>query len=870
MAIARRRTAVLEISSPSAVKELLALDVQRPYSFVLRIDGRAVAGGVFESPIGDEGWRNVVSAMREATEGGAARQEELRRQAETVKAAGRKLFRHLGELSPELQGFLVAENEPRRLVILSQRPEIHLLPWEAMVDSQWRSVADSDLSVVHALETFDENPVAASIPLTVAGVFGPGTEKRTLGPLQELSERATNRGGGRIVVHADGTAPAKGAARAQVVQVEAHGDPETGELDLERADALETSLSDALGDRAMVLLWSCFSALVHSWGESLGLKLHRQKNLFVLAFATPLRFDTSGEIAGRFYSAVFGDRSVLDPETAVVRERSRLYTDRIRACEWAALTLWLRSPLDLAEAVFQGPRFLEVGGETRELSPDDRTLLESAVQQALPGRAVLVTRFALGGRLPEDLFGHVHGAVVHLRADLPDDGSAAALEALGGASRSAHRGDRLLALVEALEKRPSSLLVWSGVTVREAQAVSMHGALPPSLAVLLLSPWELPMWQYSARIDGGQTNPYTKPPGWIDEISDVEELAEAAGRNRDAMTRALELDRRGGLTQDQQRRLLNALYWAAARLGDHERAEEAARRVAEVDTFAGYWLKGNLLRRRGQYAQARDVFMQAIAQTSSVRDRARAQMELAGAAAETGDRGLAERLYREAILALESVRDETTELRWHSALSRALRDLADLLTDDPAQSADCETVLRRAMVLHNLDGRFGQVGAVLKSQGILERARGRWDRAEETFAVAAGVMDFSGNVGGWASVIEEMAELAFRMGHHERALALIERARSRLERTSRGASDTLLGRLSALEAKVQWRLGSLEKAVRACDEALRLLPLDRAKERAVVDQLKSLVNSLLQPNDPSAAVDIPRIQSQGGRSRGRR
>src|SRR6185295_1586804 len=115
------------------------------------------------------------------------------------KDSGRRLFRHLGELVPEVQEFLAAE-EPRRLVVQSARPEIHLLPWEAMVDSKWRSVADTDLSVVHALDVFDERPVLPPAPLKVQGVFGPGTEKRTLAALEELAERISRRGTGRIAV----------------------------------------------------------------------------------------------------------------------------------------------------------------------------------------------------------------------------------------------------------------------------------------------------------------------------------------------------------------------------------------------------------------------------------------------------------------------------------------------------------------------------------------------------------------------------------------------------------------------------------------------------------------------------------------------
>ena len=111
-------------------------------------------------------------------------------------------------------------------------------------------------------------------------------------------------------------------------------------------------------------------------------------------------------------------------------------------------------------------------------------------------------------------------------------------------------------------------------------------------------------------------------------------------------------------------------------------------------------------------------------------------------------------------------------------------------------------------------------------------------------AAAAGIMESSGNVGGWASVIGELAELALRMGHHERALDLINKARARLA-GSPGLYRTILGRFAALEARVQWRMGSLEAARSACEAAANVLPTDRVQERAAVGRLRGLVDSLI-------------------------
>ena len=352
-------------------------------------------------------------------------------------------------------------------------------------------------------------------------------------------------------------------------------------------------------------------------------------------------------------------------------------------------------------------------------------------------------------------------------------------------------------------------------------------------------------------VDGGQDNPSARPPGWIDEISDVEELVEATDDYKGALERAARIERGGKLSDSQTSRLLSAVYWVEARLEHDERAEEMVRRVSAVDPWSGRWLRGNRLRRQGLYAQARTEFERAIAEADDPVERARAQIELAGVAAETADRSLAESLYREAIAILEGVTDRVESPRWHSALGFALHDLGALHAEETARSTECESLVRRALVIHNLDGRYGQVGHALKTRGILERTRGRWDQAEVAFASAATSFDGSGNLRGWGTAIAELAELAFRMGHYERALVLVRRARARLA-ASPASGGTLQGRLAFLAARAHWRLGAFEEARTACDEAAQLLPRDRAKDRVSISQLRGLVDSLLRTDSPRA------------------
>ena len=315
--------------------------MQRVYPFELTIDGRVVGGGGYTPPLGDQVWRDVMAAMGRAVEAEDKELAALRRPLETVRNAGRQLYLSIAQLAPELRAFLV-DTAPRRLVIMSGRAELHALPWEAMVDEQWSHPAATGLSIVHASDAFDPLAAPTAVPLTVRKMLGPGTERRTEPAVDDLLTKASARRPPSIVSATEGQAPA-------IVHVEAHGDPWKGTIDLGSADFLDKQTAALL-----VLLWSCVSNLMQPWGESLAMKLHRQQNRLVLGFTTEIRQDSAGQIASRFYGTVFDGKPPLDPETAIVDERSRLYADRLRACEWASMTIWLRGVVDLGAPCSMG------------------------------------------------------------------------------------------------------------------------------------------------------------------------------------------------------------------------------------------------------------------------------------------------------------------------------------------------------------------------------------------------------------------------------------------------------------------------------------------------------------------------------------
>src|SRR5262249_58937998 len=80
----------------------------------------------------------------------------------------------LHNLAPELADFLGVEPR-RRLVIMSMRPEIHALPWEALSDRRLESVAVGNLSIVRCPEVFAPKPSLSPPLVRIYSKFGPDT-----------------------------------------------------------------------------------------------------------------------------------------------------------------------------------------------------------------------------------------------------------------------------------------------------------------------------------------------------------------------------------------------------------------------------------------------------------------------------------------------------------------------------------------------------------------------------------------------------------------------------------------------------------------------------------------------------------------------
>src|ERR1700689_1629529 len=122
-----RKTAIVQLElATGAMEGSLPLTCEREYGVILSIDARSYPAQRFRSPINDEEWREFVRQLRACN----VNHDEKTgyRGATAIRALARTLYQSLAQLSPALREFLDSAGVPRRLVIQTTRPGLHLLP----------------------------------------------------------------------------------------------------------------------------------------------------------------------------------------------------------------------------------------------------------------------------------------------------------------------------------------------------------------------------------------------------------------------------------------------------------------------------------------------------------------------------------------------------------------------------------------------------------------------------------------------------------------------------------------------------------------------------------------------------------------------
>jgi hypothetical protein len=334
-----RKTAIVQIELPSgATEESLPLTAERAYGVILTIDGQSYPAGYFYSPINDEQWRDFSRRLSDCNVR-HAEDAAAYRNATFIRGIGLALYKNLAALHTALRAFLDTTT-PRRLVVQSTRPELHLLPWGALYPGGGNLLAAADLSVVQSWTPFSGSLAVTQSRLNLLRIAGENTNGTTNAALDKLPPEIVK------------LPPDDAASDLDILHIEAHGDRVTNSIGAVSSERF----GDRYGKATIALLWSCYSSSANSWGDSPALCLHRAGAALVLSFQAELHVEDAGSIAAALYGDVFGPAASRDPETALVRIRTEKYLKEFAFANWASLTVFLGRPLDLSALPLNGPR----------------------------------------------------------------------------------------------------------------------------------------------------------------------------------------------------------------------------------------------------------------------------------------------------------------------------------------------------------------------------------------------------------------------------------------------------------------------------------------------------------------------------------
>jgi len=822
-----RRTAVVQFELFSGATEgSLPLATERDFGVILTVEGATYPAQNFRSPINDEQWREFIRKLRDCNVNHDA---SGYRGAASIRSLGQQLYQGLVGLNPALREFLGSDGVARRLVIQTTRPELHLLPWGALIDDSGHFLAAGDLSVVQAWSGFTAMPAMTDDVLELMTVLGLDTNQMTAGSLQGLppeirvSDASSEFNAG---------IPVKGAG---ILHLEEHGNAVLSEV----GGVFSQSLAHSFGDVKLALLWSCYSGAINSWGESPALSLHRSGAEIVLSFLAELHNLDAKSISEEFYRDVFGPAASRDPESALVRIRCAKFANEFANANWASMTIYMRSPLDLSALPLNGPRVPKAGwkmdipadappapappvthtptfsyaspstapsaigtGDDTGAPSFDEVLDESPppVTPQTPGSSaptvadlwnqlgIAVTELQQGtvnefhgfdtpsapviATLPASVFKPWRGNVI--RIDGGDDPLGAdTLDELNLPYDGCPNGDeaeRLAWFFDRIQHYGSPLIVWTNAAPRH---LAFLKTIQPSTSLTFLL------------VYGPQSQPTLME---LVDSGDLDQARVAAEALPQTCT-------------DEE---LSAAYYAFSRLEDPDRAVAFLKRISSQ--AESMLLIGNFISRRGSIPNPRpdwllnhpdgkltslqqqhcqeDCFRKVMTNPGTeapAREAGRARLELAYMLKSAGKTGVAERLYAQALENLEACPKEQHDSRWHGALGRLLRDWADLLATSPYRLYKASELLKRAMAIHSFRGRRLQIAYSLDSAARIALSGRRFNEAIDRAVESANLFEEQHIWRGWGEAIKLLFDCLAETSNATSMLSLAELAIDKLQ-----------------------------------------------------------------------------------------
>lgn len=814
----------LELFSGADVGSL-PLATERDFGVILVVDGVTYPAQNFRSPVNDEQWRQFDRKLRDCN---TQRDKANYRMAAAIRSMAHDLYESVVDLSPVLREFLGRAGESRRLVIQTTRPELHLLPWAAMIDETGAFLAAGDLSVVQCWGKFIPESSPRGNRLRLMKVLGvDDTNLVTEASLQGLPAE---------VEQVDGNQVWKADTAVQnidILHLEEHGNAVANEI----GDVVSTALADTFPNVPIALLWSCYSGAANSWGDSPALCLHRNKAGFVLSFLAELHNADAASISSAFYRDVFGPAASRDPETALVRIRADKFATEFPYANWASMTVYMRAPLDLSALPLNGPRVPESLWATDDASqtatacpcpdpvaaavsgtegPRDQRTKEagpaadggSAAAGGVPASAAATVSFASGdgmapmwasltsfvsqlqpgtpnefhgfedkpreatAKLPKSAFKAWQGNVIRLdgATDPLNDMVLSELDVNRQGMPATDAAERLVWFFQKIERYGSPLIVWTNAAARH---ISFLKNVPPSSALTFLL------------IYGPQPEPTV-----IDLVNE-DHLAEAQAACA-TLPDACGDD------------VLSAAYFAFARSEDEENAARFLRRVS--GRAERLLLIANFISRRGVIPKPRpdgmlnhpegkltplqqqhcqeECFREVISNPgveAPERESGRAKHEFGYLMQALGNTGAAEMLYGQALADLEKCKPECHDYRWHDAIGRLLRDWADLLSASPNRLDVARAYLDRAMAIHSFHGRRLQIAYCLNTAARIALTGRQFSEAIDDAVDAANLFELLKNWRGWSEALKTLFDSLAETRETARMHSLADLAMDKLQ-----------------------------------------------------------------------------------------
>ncbi len=845
-----RKTAVMQLELPSGAMETsLPLACEREYGVLLAIDGKTYPAQAFHSPINDEQWREFIRQLRDCNVNRDVKTGY--RGATAIRALGRQLYQSLAQLSPALRAFLDEAGSARRLVIQTTRPELHLLPWAGMYDESGHMLAAGNLSVVQAWDDFNAQPVSTKGQLQLVKVLGQDTNQRTAAALQGLQRTPE-------IVQQDATEAfeaGKPVDDVDVLHLEKHGDAVLGET----GQVAAATLGSTFAQTKIALLWSCYSGAANSWGESPALALHRNGAGLVLSFLAELHNEDAGSIAEAFYADVFGPSASRDPESALVRIRCAKATTEFAFANWASMTVYLRSPLDLSALPLNGPRVPATGwlpepeaasataavaAETTSAPPVEPfwQTVAAQVRDLQPGSITgMDAALVAFTQLPAAAFHAWRGNVIRLdetAGALPDD---ATLRELGLAPENApvsDAADRLTWFFGQIERFGSPLIVWAHAAERHLEF--LQTAQPsPALTFLLLyganaAQPSLTELLNDNRLEEGLTACGALPPDCGDEqLFAAFFICIRSERPERALPYI-------GRVQSRQERLLLMGNYLSRNPGT----------VFEAGLLASVWPSGDPPR------TPEDFYWLAIHATedeATLRESGRARHEMAYALQARGQTDKAEGLMRRALADIEGSGQDPKvqrDVRWYTGLANTLRDWADLLADKGDRLGEAAQILHRAKTIQAFHGMRVALAYSTATAARLALAGSHYTQAIDLAVEAANRFIGCNNWRGWFEAHHILFECLAETRETARMMSLAKLADEKIQLSNLPEARREENRqyLAFQRARARWIAGELAEAREELQILREELISRKKKPDAKVERLFEFLS--LSPSSP--------------------